>query len=271
MQFVILLTGAMVFAFHVYVKPPVMFHEQARRQVASSASFQSISAGYDAAFEARRQAAERSDLPSFRAAQKQIDTARKRAMALAGEVRGEPDFKDTNYIFLSFVTRYMPVGIVGLVMAVILAAAMSTTSAEMNSLATVTVIDVYKRFAVKGASDRHYLLASRIATAFWGVYAVTTAQYAKNLGSLVEAVNRLGSLFYGGLLGVFTLAFFFPRVKGTAAFSAVLIGEAAIFSARYFTTISFLWYNVVGAVVVVLAGLALSFLLPEPRDPAPAR
>jgi Na+/proline symporter len=171
---------------------------------------------------------------------------------------GKPGFNDTNYIFLSFVTRYMPAGVVGLVLAAVFAAAMSTISAEINSLATVSVIDVYRRHIRRRASDRHYLWASRAATLFWGAYAVATSQFGKNLGSLIEAVNMLGSLFYGGMLGVFALAFYFPRVTGTAAFVGVLAGEAAIFYARFFTGISFLWYNVLGCVVVIATAVAVT-------------
>ena len=122
-------------------------------------------------------------------------------------------------------TRYLPTGIVGLVIAVIFAAAMSASSGEVNSLATVTVIDIYKRHVKQDGSDRHYLMVSRLATVFWGLYAVMFAQYARNLGSLIEAVNMVGSLFYGTLLGVFTLAFFFKRVGGTGAFVGMLVAK----------------------------------------------
>jgi Na+/proline symporter len=191
---------------------------------------------------------------SFRARNLEFEQVRKAAGA-----------KDTNYIFLTFVTKYLPAGVVGLIMAAIFAAAMSTISAEVNSLATVSVIDVYQRHIRRNSTDRHYLNASRIFTAFWCGYAIITAQFGASLGSLIEAVNRLGSYFYGGMLGVFTLAFFFPRVGSNAAFIAVIVGEAAIFGAAFFTDIFFLWYNVIGAVVVVVTGALLS--LAAPRDP----
>jgi len=124
------------------------------------------------------------------------------------------------------------------------------------------VIDVYRRHIRANASDHHYLWASRLATAFWAGYAVFFAHYAKKLGSLIEAVNLLGSLFYGSLLGVFVLAFWFRRVNGTAAFIGMLLGEAAIFWAFWFTGISFLWYNVIGCVVVVITGVVVSWLRP---------
>ncbi len=197
----------------------------------------------------------------YRDAQTKLDAAHKAAERLVS-----PDFNDTNYIFLTFVTRYLPAGVVGLIIAVIFSAAMSSSSGEINSLATVTVIDIYKRHFRPDATDRHYLMASRVATLFWGCYAVGFANFGRNFGALIEAVNMVGSLFYGGLLGVFALAFFFPRVGANGAFYGVLAGEAAIFAANLFTHISFLWYNVIGCVVVVLVGQALSLRrsLPPP-------
>ncbi len=257
MQFFILFTGAMVFVFFVFEKPPLVFHPAEMRRIEASPGYTRLAARYDKVFEERRQAARAlvgnhdgpAELVRFRAAQRELDAARKESA---------PGVNDTNYIFLTFVIRYLPAGLVGLVMAAIFAAAMSTISAEINSLATVSVIDIYRRHLRKGASDRHYLRASQVATAFWGLYAVITAEYGRNLGSLVEAVNLLGSLFYGGLLGVFALAFFFKRVTATGAFFGVLAGEAAIFSAHYFTRIAFLWYNVIGSVVVIATGVLIS-------------
>ena len=171
---------------------------------------------------------------------------------------GEKGFNDTNYIFLTFVTRYLPVGIVGLVIAVILAATMSASSGEINSLATVTVMDIYKRYVRREATDHHYLKASRWATLFWGMYAVVFAGFAGRLGPLIVAVNKVGSLFYGTLLGCFVLAIAFRRVRGTAAFVGMLAGEAAILATAAFTDVSWLWYNVIGCAVVVGVALTLT-------------
>jgi Na+/proline symporter len=135
---------------------------------------------------------------------------------------------------------------------------MSSISSEMNSLATVSVIDIYRRHVRARGTERHFVTASRAATLFWGAYAVISAQYVKRMGSLIEAVNLLGSFFYGGMLGVFVLAFFFPRVRARGAFWGVLAGEAAIFACWYFTDLAFLWYNVVGCLVVVLTGILVS-------------
>lgn len=160
-------------------------------------------------------------------------------------------------------TTYLPAGVVGLIMAAIFAAAMSTISAEINSLATVSMIDIYQRFARPGASDSHYLAASRWFTVMWGAYAVMTARFGRGLGSLIEAVNQLGSLFYGSLLGVFVVAFFMRRANGTAAFTATLLGQATIFAVAKFTNVSFLWFNVIGCFVVV--GVAWILSRPQPR------
>ncbi len=264
MQFLILLTGVMVLVFHVYVKPPILFHPGAEAQLRASPAYAGLSARYDAAFQARKAAADGGDLDAFQAGQKEFEAVRSDAQKEAARIRGEARFNDTNYIFLRYVIRYLPSGLTGLIMAAIFAAAMSTISAEVNSLATVTVIDVYKRFIKPGQTDRHYLNASRAFTAFWGFVAVGMAEFAVGLGSLVEAVNLVGSYFYGALLGVFILAFFFPRVTGTGAFAGILAGEAAIVAVSQCTSVSFLWFNLLAPVAVVSAGLLVSALTARP-------
>ena len=279
MQFFILFIGAMVFVFYIFEPPPLIFQRIEYDRLQSGevrTQYEPIAARYRDAFTRRKQAAldivaarhggdprgQSDALSRYRQALKDVDGARSQGASLVAATGGERGFKDTNYIFLSFVTRYLPAGIVGLVIAVILAATMSSSSGEINSLATVSIVDIYKRHFRKGASDHHYLTASRVATAFWGAYAVAFAGFGKNLGSLIEAVNIVGSLFYGSLLGVFTLAFFFKRVTGTGAFCGMLAGEAAIFAAFSFTGISFLWYNVIGCVVVIVTATAVSFFSP---------
>jgi len=281
MQFLILFVGAMVFVFFLFERPPLLFQSVAMHDLESPGlreQYSPIGTRFELAFERRKQAAielaearrshdggkRKESLEQYRAAQLEINNARAQGAGLYERSRGEKGFNDTNYIFLSFVTRYLPAGVVGLLIAVIFAAAMSSSSGEVNSLATVTVIDVYRRHIRPSATDRHYLWVSRLATAFWASYAVFFAQYAKKLGSLIEAVNLLGSLFYGSLLGVFVLAFWFRRVTGTGAFFGMLVGEAAIFSAFWFTSISFLWYNVIGCVVVIVTGVAISWARPRP-------
>src|SRR5581483_2829686 len=153
-----------------------------------------------AAHRARDHAAEEREIAAYQTAQRSIDAAHQRAEKLVELSGGEKNFKDTNYIFLTFVTRYLPAGLVGLVIAVIFAATMSASSGEINSLATVTLVDIYRRHIRPHASDHHYVLASRVATLFWGAYAVLFAGWGKKLGSLIVAVNIVGSLFYGALL-----------------------------------------------------------------------
>lgn len=276
MQFFILFIGAMVFVFYLYNQPPILFEQTELRRIQAPhlrAEYETLEARYRQAFEKRRQAAElivqarhrgepelsREGLERYRRAQAEFDAARRQSAVLVEKAGGPKSVNDTNYIFLTFVTRHLPAGLVGLVLAVIFGATMSAISSEMNSLATVSMVDIYKRHIRKEASDRHYLNASRAATLFWGVYAVITAQFAKRQGSLVETVNLLGSFFYGAMLGAFVLAFFFPRVGGRGAFYGVLLGEAAVIACYVFQVkVAFLWYNAIGCLVVVATGLLIS-------------
>jgi Na+/proline symporter len=276
LQMFILFIGAIVFSFYNFAKPPVVFNQTSLHQIEASPDYRTIVQRYDTAFEQRREAATRLaeanpasiDPPlaateEYQHTEKEFEAARAGAIGLAKKTNGG-EFNDTNYIFLTFITRYLPAGVVGLIMATIIGAAMSSVSSEINSLATVTVIDIYKRHFRKNASDHHYVRAARIATVFWGAYAVTTAGFGRNLGSLIEAVNILGSLFYGGLLGVFVLAAF-KRVTGNGAFFGVIAGELAIFGIAAFTKISFLWYNVMGCLVVIAVGVGISVLEEGPK------
>ena len=129
---------------------------------------------------------------------------------------------------------------------------MSSTSAELNALASTTVIDVYKRLIKKDASDSHYLKVSKLATVFWGVYAIIFALFANRLGTLIEAVNILGSLVYGTILGIFLVAFYLKRIKGTPTFSAAIVAELAVLYCFLFTDIPFLWFNVIGCLLVII-------------------
>ncbi len=278
MQAFILFIGSMVFVFFIFERPPVLFQPVELKRVQAKPEYSSVQSRFEAAFEQRKSAAQgyldaldkkdatqtQASLESYRQAQKALDQAHH-----DGEKLVEPKFNDTNYIFLSFVTKYLPAGVVGLIIAVIFSAAMSSTSGEINSLATVTVIDIYRRHISKSGSDHHYLMASRICTVFWGLYAIGFAQFGKNFGALIEAVNMVGSLFYGGLLGVFVLAFGFKHVGANGAFYGVIVGEAAIFATSLFTNISFLWFNVIGAVVVVVSGLLITKFSPAPQKSIP--
>ncbi len=271
MQFFILFIGVMVFVLFQFEKAPLLFQPAELKKIEQRAGFPAVAQRYDAAFAQRRAAAEnlvevqRGEDPAardaaiqrYRTAHAGFEDARKQAAEMV-----KPGFSDTNYIFLGFVTKYLPVGVVGLVIAVIFTAAMSSISGEINSLATVTVIDFYGRHVRRTGNDAHYLFASRAATVFWGVYAIGFANFG-SIGALIEFVNLVGSLFYGGMLGVFVLAFYFPRVTAAGAFWGVILGELAIFAANRFTSIAFLWYNVIGCVVVIAAGILISLAAPR--------
>lgn len=267
MQFFILFLGATVFAFYQFTQPPVFFNpvqaERARAGVHGE-QFRAIESDYAAAFEEKQRAARRyigalrsgDDAAAegasvqLKAAQDRVNGVRAGAVEIIREFDAKPN--DTNYVFLNFVTRYMPAGLVGLVLAAVFFASMSSTASEWSALAATTVVDIQRRLLKRDAGERYYLLSSKLATVMWGCFAIAFAQYAGQLGSLVEAVNRLGSLFYGTLLGIFLLAFYFKRIDGTAAFLGALAGEAAVLYCFFFTTVAFLWYNLVGALVVVL-------------------
>ena len=284
LQMFILFIGAIVFSFYNFSKPPVVFDQEAIHQIEASPElqerYQNIIQRYDSAFESRKSAATRLaqanpgsihpapvEAQEYERAETEFESTRADAIDLA-KTANAGQFNDTNYIFLTFVTRYLPAGVVGLIMATIIGAAMTSVSSEINSLATVTIIDIYKRHFRKKASDHHYVKAAKVATVFWGAYAVATAGLGKNLGSLIEAINVLGSLFYGGLLGVFVLAAIKP-VTGTGAFCGVIVGEMAIFAIAALTNISFLWYNVAGCLVVVVVGVGVSYLEKKINAPLP--
>jgi len=275
MQFFILLIGAMVFVFYQFSTPPLFFNPVESAKIHSgqyAAQYATLERKYDVVFEEKARALEaylkaeksgdRQRIEVTGGKLKEIDKRAERVRASAIEVlkRSDPtvDSNDTNYIFLSFVIKYLPAGLVGLVFACIFAASMSSSSGELSSLATVSVVDVYKRHFKKDGSDRHYLTVSRISMALWGIYGIAFAQYASRLGSLIEAVNILGSLFYGTLLGVFLLAFYFKWVGGTATFIATFIGEAVVMYCFKFTDVAWLWYNVVGCGVLVLVAILIN-------------
>ena len=281
MQLFILFIGVMVFVLSLFVATPMVFHPVEASRASATAAWKPAEANYQQAFESRRDAAVRlaeamhdsrngisPAVSSFRQAQRAFEERRREGLQIIERLHGGKTFDDTNYIFLSFVKSYLPVGLVGLVIGVIFSASMGSTSGEINSLATVSVVDIYKRYFVRDRDDRHYLVASRFLTVFWGAYAIAFAALgSRGFGALIVRVNIVGSFFYGGMLGVFVLAFVCKNVGGTAAFWGVLAGEAAIFATALLTKVSFLWYNVIGCLVVVGVGLALSAGQPPCHKP----
>ena len=185
---------------------------------------------------------------------------------------GDAAFNDVNYVFPTFITTEMPVGLVGLMIAAIFVAAMSASGGELNSLATATIIDFYRRYFVTAAPDGHYVLVSKIATIGWGLFACFVAMQAAGQGSLIEVVNRYGSFVYGSLLGVFILAILTTRATALGAFVGLIAGMAAVLTvAIELPWIEFLWHNLIGAVVVVAVGMAVSYADRRPRTGDPER
>ena len=280
LQALILLTGVLVFVFHLFNAPPMLFDPvgaAAARAGGRSAEYAGLEAEFAEAFEARRAAADgllaarrgggvgavEEAAEAFRASERRVGAVRGRAAGLAAEATGE-EYADVNYVFPTFVVTHLPVGLVGLMIAAIFAAAMSSAAAELAALSTTTVIDFYRRFVNSGATDRHYLRVSKAATALWGVVATVFAVFAANLGSLIEVVNQVGSYFYGSLLGVFVLAVGFPRATANGAFLGLFAGMASVALVESAADVSFLWNNVVGTAAVVVVGLAVS--RPDPAE-----
>jgi len=273
MQFFILFTGAMVFVFFQFVTPPLFFNpvqEEIVKNGEYSEKYESLETRYDE-LKSQKQSSIREMLDGldnddkFRtnAAEEKINEitneeqkVRGEAISLIRKTNPGADGNDTNYIFLSFVINFLPAGLIGLVLAAIISASMSSTSAELNALASTTVIDIYKRLIKKDATDSQCLKASKIATIFWGIYAIIFALFANSLGTLIEAVNILGSLVYGTILGIFLVAFYFKKIKGTPTFFAALFAEIVVIYCFIFTEIPFLWFNLIGCILVIV----LSFL-----------
>ena len=261
LQLLILATGVLVFVFYLFQTPPMLFNRAYDAQVLAgpkAGEYQALQADFDRAIEGRRTAAARDDRAGFLASDARVRDIRAHATDIVKETTGDAQYTDVNYVFPTFITTQMPVGLVGLMIAAIFAAAMSASAGELNALATATIIDFYRRYFVQGAKDAHYLAASRIATIAWGLFACVVAMYAANQGSLIEVVNRYGSFFYGSLLGVFMLAILTKRATATGAFWGLIAGMAVVLVVAFTTPIEFLWHNLIGAVVVVVVGLAIS-------------
>jgi SSS family transporter len=273
MQFLILLTGVLVFVFYHFQAPPLLWNraELARlEREAPPAALAATRERFQAALGARRAAAEaylgsRSgrDREAYRAASGELESARGQAVGLIEGITHQK-YGDTNYIFPTYIVTRLPHGLVGLVIAVIFAAAMSTLSGEFNSLATASLVDFYRRFVRGSGSEAHELLVSRLLTAAWGGFAVLVALSAGRLGSAIEVVNRFGSYFYGSILGVFGLAVLTPRATARGAFWGLFVGLGSVGLVSWLTNVHFLWYNAIGACAVFASGLLISAIAPGP-------
>jgi SSS family transporter len=273
MQFGVLFIGVMVFVFYQFVQPPMIFNKAEEQKMLAGAnsngglveSYKELQKEFDQTFTVREKAAHafaENRTPQARAdylaANQQLNDLRKKGIGYIKTMNESQSFNDTNYVFPSFVTTYLPAGVVGLIIAAIFAAAMSSISAELSALSTATVIDFYRRHINTTATDAQYLRVAKISTGLWGIFACVVALYASRLGSLIEVVNKFGSYFYGSLLGVFMLALGTKRATGTGAFVGLFAGIASVALVSNYTNISFLWYNLVGCVAVFVVGMIVS-------------
>jgi len=281
MQFCILFIGAMIFVFFQFETPPLFFNPVESAKVkngAHSQAYEQLESEFEKLHDERQphiremlSAMEGSEEADLEHALETLERSRSQEQQLRQEaaaliVLSDPgaDTNDINYIFLSFVINYLPVGLVGLILAAILSASMSSSAAELNALASVSLIDIYRRVFKPGESDRHYLTVTKVFSVFWGAYAIGFAMFANSLGSLIEAVNILGSLFYGSILGIFLIAFSFKRIGGDATFAAAIIAEAVVLACFFFSEIPYLWFNVIGcAVLIAVAHLLNPLFSPE--------
>lgn len=267
----------MVFTFYQFHEPPIFFNSVELNRIENSAyksEFKVLESEYHLLHQQKQQHVE-ALLKAVQTNNDQIideeridlNEADKKSIAIKKSVidlmiKNNPkaDVNDTNFIFLSFVMKFLPVGMVGLLIAIIFLASMGSTASGLNSLASTTVVDFYKRFISTNSSPSEYLTISRWITVAWGIFCICVAFYASKLGNLIEAVNVLGSLFYGTILGIFLTAFFLKKVNGSAVFYAALVAEAFIIFAWLTDLTSFLWLNLIGVALVMLTSILLQII-----------
>lgn len=283
MQFFILFVGVMVYVFFIFYTPPVHFKEASLEIVQKSQyaeEYGDLNEQYLAAVAQRKIAAQQlvaDDLSdeqveelgaALKVADEQTIAIREQVKEVIIKADNTLETKDSDYVFLTFIITYLPHGLIGLLIAVIFSAAMSSTSSELNALASTSSVDFYKRHFKKNESPAHYLKASKGLTLLWGTIAIIFALLANNSENLIEAVNIVGSLFYGTVLGIFLVAFFFKWVKGNAVFVAALIAQAGVITIHIMTeldmfSLSYLWYNVIGCGTTILLSIVFQFLIPH--------
>ncbi len=277
MQFLILLIGVLVFVFYQFNKPPVFFNNYEVEQVKKGtfvAEFNKIEQQYTVAFQQKKARTEtlinalnthneqliKLAQADLKLAETAVGNTRNQAIAVMKKNDPKTDVNDTNYVFLTFVTQYLPKGLIGLLIAIIFLASMGSMASALNSLASTTVVDIYKRMINPNASAENYMMASRTATVVWGLVCIGMALYASHLGNLLEAVNQLGSYIYGTILGVFVVAFYVKRVQGHAVFIAAIITEVIICICGYYQVVAYLWLNAIGCFLVIGIALLVSLL-----------
>jgi solute:Na+ symporter, SSS family len=285
MQFMILLLGVLVFVFYQWEKPPATFLPAPMTDAAmekDAAAYHNLEDAFTKNFE-NQQSALANYVDALRSGDTVEEAKSKTEVQLAGKairdsradlkdhianVTGEVSMKETDYVFIHFVLNELPIGLIGLLIAVILSAAMSSTASELSALATITTVDFYQNHFVKDRGDRHYMKASRIFTAMWGGLAILFALFASMVESLIEAVNIVGSLFYGTVLGLFLAAFFIRRIGAHAAFVPALIAQITVLVLYFtdFVKIGYLWYNLIACLLVIVLSLILQGFLGKKQE-----
>ena len=283
LQGLVMVIGVLMFVFYLFTPPPMLFnrvHDERVRDSARAGEYAALEQRFGAAIAERSAAAQQlaeaerageapaiaSQKAAFLGAEQRVKEVRAEAVALVKMVTGDDTYNDINYVFPTYIVTQMPIGLIGLLMAAIFAAAMSTIAGELSALSTSTVMDFYKRWVRDDGDEAHLLRVSKFAMLFWAFFASVVAIWAVELGSLIEVVNRFGSFFYGSILGVFLLAIGWPRATGTGAFVALIAGMSVVAYVALYTTIAFLWHNLIGAVVVFVVGMILSEFTGRRRD-----
>lgn len=287
MQFFILLLGVMVFVFYQFEPPPVLFNQSAWHQaVAQDADgrlhaleqeFNAVSSQKEQLIHQWLDAKHAGNVAAEAQARAGAQAALERSNALRAEAKSvmqtdNPGAKgnDADYVFVSFILDHLPHGLIGLLMAAFFAAALQSKSAELNALGSTTTIDFYRHLVKREASDAHYVAASKWFTLFWGLVALAFALFANLAENLIQAVNIVGSIFYGVALALFLVAFFVKRVGGTAIFWAALAAQTLVFILYFSLSISYLWYNFIGCAACVILSLVLQVALGSREKSAPA-
>ncbi|HRG09852.1 MAG TPA: sodium:solute symporter, partial [Cyclobacteriaceae bacterium] len=279
MQFIILFIGVLVFVFYLFNQPPVFHNQTLKDQAAQTIYADSLArmqTGYNQIFSEKQTAIQnlvsgiQSDNESiiqsakaeYNIAKKKEDSVRTAVKKTIASAIPGAKTQDRDYMFLNFVLSYLPHGVIGLILAVMFSAAMGSMAGELNALSSTTTVDIFKRSIKKEGSDRFYLNASRLFTIMWALLAMVFAMLANQAENLIQFVNIVGSLFYGTILGIFLVAFYLKSVKSNAVFVAAIIGEATVLACYFFfyEEIAFLYYNIIGCVVVVVFAWLLSFL-----------
>lgn len=281
MQFIILYIGILIFVFYQFHQAPLLHNQPLMgkaMQTTAQVEINRLSGEYDEVYQQRRQKAEslvgaiqagdrvqidqaRTELKSIQSKEAELRAQTKGAISEA--MPGE-NTMDKDYVFINFVMTYLPHGLIGLLLAVVFSAAMSSTASELNALASTSAVDIYKRSIRPNESDDHYVKASRWLTVGWAVFGMVFASVANQAENLIQFVNIVGSLFYGTILGIFLSAFYIKYLKSTAVFIGGIVGEAIILYLYFYTDVAFLLYNIIGCAAVIVVAFVVQGLTPRP-------